>query len=152
MATVLADAGDSGGAGRGAADLAAVIRAHLEHLCVAAFCIVASALLAVIVLGGLVGGGPRNGPLYFVLLLTAGAFLAAVPYALCRWWHYATTCKIDWFVPDRSPEPPVATIGPALPRNSSFRRFSETLISGRAVIHRPLDMAGAAECYLEVVP
>jgi hypothetical protein len=149
---VLGHAGDSVDGGRAAADLAAVIRAHLEHLCVAAFCAVAPALLVVIVLGGLVGGGPGNGPLYFVLLLTAGAFLAAVPYALCRWWRYATTCKIDRFVPDRSPEPLVTTIVPTMSRNSSLRRFGETLISGRVVIHRPLDMADAAECYLEVVP
>jgi hypothetical protein len=98
VATVLAHAGDSGGAGRRIGDLAVVTRAHLEHLCVVAFCAVIGALLVVIVFSALLGGGPRNGPLYAILALMAGAFLTAVPYSLCRWWHFATTGRSDWIV------------------------------------------------------
>jgi hypothetical protein len=96
VATVLAHAGDSDHGGRDAADLAAVIRAHLVHLCVTLFSAVVGALLVVIVSSALLGGGPRNGLLYVVLALTAAAFLTAVPYSLCRWWHFATTGRDDW--------------------------------------------------------
>lgn len=76
-----------------------MIRAHLEHLCVTIFCAVVGALLVVVVFSVLLGGSPRNGPLYFFLLLTGGAFLTAVPYSLCRWWHFATTGRDAWIVP-----------------------------------------------------
>jgi hypothetical protein len=98
VATVLAHADDSGGAGRRAGDLAVVTRAHVEHLCLTAFCAMVGALLVVVVSSALLGGGPRNGPLYFVLAVTAAVFLTAVPYSLCRWWHFATTGRDDWIV------------------------------------------------------
>jgi hypothetical protein len=98
VATVLHHADDSGGAGRRAGDLAAMTRAHLEHLCVTIFSAVVGALLVVIVSSALLGGGPRNGPFYVVLALTAAAFLTAVPYSLCRWWHFATTGRDAWIV------------------------------------------------------
>lgn len=75
-----------------------MIRTHLEHLCVTVFCAVVAALLVVIVLSGVLGGGPRNGLLCYILVLAAGSFLTGVPYSLCRWWHFATTGKDDWIV------------------------------------------------------
>jgi hypothetical protein len=98
VATVLHHASGSDHGGRHTADLAEVTRAHLEHLCVTVFCAMVGALLVVIVFSALLGGGPRNGPFYLVLVLTAGAFLTAVPYSLCRRWHFATTGRDDWIV------------------------------------------------------
>lgn len=74
-----------------------MIRAHLEHLCAILFCAVSAALLAVIVVGALVGGA-RNGLLYYLVLVAAVSFLLGVPYSLRRWWHFATTGKDDWIV------------------------------------------------------